>query len=131
MADVKMCERCGEYYIPSKDKVYKYVQVTKDNDKVEEFPTNAIRIGYWTRKNKWKNIASANDICNNCMRKICDVVFGDGSKIVMKSVDDMKRLEKVKNKPGVYKKVKEEAVNPIEKDQQEFAEQKVAEDDGE
>ena len=74
------CDRCGKIY--ERGNSYNHVEDGK------EYPVNSIRIGNWDQKNKkWISIASGYDLCPDCARKICDVIFeGENNNLKMRSV---------------------------------------------
>lgn len=77
---VLKCDRCGKIY--ERGNSYNHVEDGK------EYQVNSIRIGNWDQKNKkWVSIASGYDLCPDCARTICDVIFaGENNNLKMRSV---------------------------------------------
>lgn len=71
------CDRCGKHHDGKDQYIY------RDPESGEEFVVNSFRIGAWNQKKKrWESIASGYDICADCARQICDVVFGGSENMV-------------------------------------------------
>lgn len=88
---VLKCDMCGRNYELGNQ--YKHV-----DGEAHEFVVNSIRLGDWDQKNKrWNSIASGYDLCSECARKICDVVFSGDSQIKMRAVNQKKKEEKVES----------------------------------
>lgn len=110
------CDRCGKHH-DGKDQ-YLY----RDPESGEEFLVNSFRIGAWNQKKKrWESIASGYDICEDCARQICDVIFGGSENMV--------KMRKVQNKDDRPGRVVASA-NPIEEEQAEFTAAQEDRDDG-
>lgn len=110
------CDRCGKHHDGKNQYLY------RDLETGEEFPVNSFRIGAWNQKKKrWESIASGYDICEDCARQICDVVFG-GSENMIK----MRKVQSKDDRPGRVVAT----AGPIEEEQAEFAAAQEDGDDG-
>lgn len=84
------CDKCGKHHDGKNQYIY------RDPETGEEFVVNSFRIGAWNQKKKrWESIASGYDLCEDCARKICDVIFG-GSENMVK----MRKVQTRDDKPG-------------------------------
>lgn len=123
------CPKCEKMF--EADNVYKETVVEKleEGEVVREYPINYVMIGYYDYKTKqFLHKAYGKDMCPDCMRDISHLVLsGENTKIRIHDV-------KPKERPVKKKKDYTEHWNPkseLEKEQQEFAESRVTEDDGE
>lgn len=81
MAVAKICDRCGAFYQRSRENTY---QMPDENG--DMVFVNSFRIGNWSPKTKsWLSIASAYDLCKDCAKEICDVIFAKGDVKMRKS----------------------------------------------
>lgn len=120
MAVAKICDRCGAVYQRSREATY---QMPDENG--DMVFVNSFRIGNWSPKSKsWLNIASAYDLCTDCAKEICDVIFAKGeikmrkSKAVLER--EAQRHKRVSEQGAID--IPQDAMAKLDKEQAEEAE---------